>query len=130
MKNVIVLILLLCGFVIQAMACEITLEMDGAAKKEVYNVGDEIVVHVHVKNVHRICKLDIEETTYEPVGLKILAATDWKEISKGVFERKMKMKVIGSLKGDISLLVRRKCIKENNFGILTLKSFPPKRLQK
>jgi hypothetical protein len=125
MKKTAVLILVLAAISITiANACEINVGIDGAKKKEVYKAGDEIVVLVHVKHVHKVCKLDIESTTYEPSGLKIMAATDWKEVTPGVFERKMKLKVTGTSTGKVGFVVRRKCSKENNTGSIALNSTP------
>ncbi|MCU7549304.1 hypothetical protein OCK74_09270 [Chitinophagaceae bacterium LB-8] len=121
MKHFIILLTSLCFLNFsQLLACDI--EVSTPAKKAVYQAGEELVIVVHVTKSHRNCRVDINETTYETDGLKILSATDWKELSAGVWERKMKVKVTGNMKGKPSLYVRRKCSKENSEGFIVLNS--------
>ena len=64
-------------------ACEIefkTLIED----KEIYEIDDEIIVLLIVKFTHRICPEGILNTEYKTDGLKIGAATKWKETLPGV----------------------------------------------
>lgn len=121
MKRILFLLLAL-GTVTGALACLIELKEDPATKKERYKAGDEVIVLVLVKKEHRVCRTPIEETAYEPRGVKILSATDWKETSPGVWERKMKLKVTDTSGGKLSFGVRRNCSKENSLGILLLNS--------
>lgn len=111
--------MLLLGMFTSALACLIEVKEESSTKKERYKKGEELVVVVVVKKEHRVCRVPIEETTYDPQGLKILSATDWKETAPGVWERKMKLKVTRS--GDkLSFGVHRKCSKENSEGTLVL----------
>ncbi|HEY1111999.1 MAG TPA: hypothetical protein VGE66_00500 [Chitinophagaceae bacterium] len=119
MKRILLLLLLLGAFT-GALACIIEVKADPSTKKDHYKAGDEVVVLVVVKKEHRVCHSPIEETTYEPQGLKILSATDWKETAPGVWERKMKLKVTDPLGGPLSFGVRRKCNKENSHSTLIL----------
>jgi hypothetical protein len=125
MKKVFLFLLCLFSFVFNdSKACEIELRIDPASKKEIYKPGDEVVVMVTVTHSHRVCKIDINETKFIPVGLKILAATDWKEVSDGVFQRKMKLHVIGNKSGKLELKATRKCSRENSVGTFKLKCIP------
>jgi hypothetical protein len=119
MKRILFLLLLL-GVFIPAIACLIELKEDPSTKKERYQAGDELVVLVVVKKEHRVCRVPIEETTYHPQGLKIVSATDWKETSPGVWERKMKLKVTDAAAGKLSFGVQRKCSKKNSQNTLFL----------
>lgn len=119
MKRILFLLLAL-GAVTGALACLIEVKADPSTKKEHYQAGDEVVVLVVVKKEHRVCRTPMEETTYEPQGLKIVSATDWKETAPGVWKRKMKLKVTGKPGGKLTFSVRRTCTKENSLGTLVL----------
>lgn len=119
MKRILFLLLALGAFS-GALACLIEVKADPASKKEHYKAGDEVVVVVVVKKEHRVCRVPIEETTYEPQGLKIVSATDWKETEPGVWERKMKLKVTDASGSKLTFSVHRKCSKANSSGTLEL----------
>lgn len=121
MKRILFLIALLSVFT-GALACLIDVKEDPATKKERYRKGDELVVLVVVKKEHRVCRTPIEETTYDPQGVKILSATDWKETAPGVWERKMKLKVTGASGSKLSFSVLRSCSKEDSHSTLVLNS--------
>jgi hypothetical protein len=106
----------------QALACDIEVSLQN--KNQSFQTGNEFVVVVQVTKTHRMCRVDINETTYEPNGLKVLSATDWKETSPGVWQRKMKLKVTGNAASKLAFYVRRKCNKENSVGSLVLNSKP------
>lgn len=112
--------MLALGVVSGALACLIEVKTDPATNKDRYKAGDEVVVVVLVKKEHRVCHTPIEETTYEPQGLKIVSATDWKETAPGVWERKMKLKVTDASGSRLTFSVRRKCSKEDSAGTLVL----------
>lgn len=111
--------MLLLGVFTSAIACLIEVKEDPSTKKARYKTGDELVVLVVVKKEHRVCRVPIEETTYDPQGLKIVSATDWKETAAGVWERKMKLKVTDAA-GKLSFSVQRKCSKEDSQNTLVL----------
>lgn len=118
MKKILFLVVLL-GMFTSALACLIEVKEDPSTKKVRYKKGEELIVLVVVKKEHRVCRTPIEETTYEPQGLKIVSATDWKETAPGVWERKMKLRVTSN-NGKLSFGVHRKCSKENSEGVLVL----------
>ena len=114
-------VILLFTNVAKVVACEIEFEVvDG--EKEVYNVGDVMVIKVHVAFTHRVCPIAIKDTKFEKKGLKIEGATPWKELSAGVWERKLKVKVLETKKGKLLLTATRTCDKEGGFGEITLHS--------
>lgn len=106
-----------------AKACEIEITVQGD-KKEVYKVGDEIVVKVSVTLIHRACPISMEKTKFEPKGMKILQATKWKEVSSNVWERKMKLKVTGTKDGKLNFSAERTCDLEGGFGEISLECKP------
>lgn len=119
MKRILFLLLALGAFT-GALACLIEIKTDPSSKKDRYKAGDEVVVVVVVKKEHRVCHTPMEETTYEPQGLKIVSATGWKESEPGVWERKMKLRVTDAPGSKLAFSVRRKCSKENSSGTLVL----------
>lgn len=98
-------------------ACEFEFEVDGT-KKEVYKEGDIVVVKVKVSFTHRICPMGIKETKFDSKGIKIIGATDWKETSPGVWERKLQAKVTGTKNGKLSISGSRTCDKTGGFGTI------------
>lgn len=101
-------------------ACEIELEVI-KGKKEVYEKGDEVILNVKVMRTHRICSESIDKTKFDSDGIKILGATSWKETSPGIWERKLKTRVEGNKKGELTLSATRTCNKKGGFGSITLK---------
>lgn len=122
MKKLVLLIFTSLAIHTMAVACDINIAVDKSLKKELYKTGDELVVVVTVQQSHRRCTLAMDKTTYEPTGLKIMAATDWKELTPGFWERKMKLKVTGTADGKLSFGVSRSCTKEDSHASLQLKS--------
>lgn len=101
-------------------ACEIEFEVV-KGKKEVYEKGDEVIINVKVMLTHRICPESLNKTKFDSDGIKILGATSWKETSPGIWERKLKTRVEGNEKGELTLSATRTCHKEGGFGSITLK---------
>jgi hypothetical protein len=114
-------VILLFTNVAKVVACEIEFEVVDN-QKEVYNVGDEFVVLVKVSFTHRVCPIDIKNTKFDTKGLKILKGTPWKELSAGVWERKLKVQVQETKKGKLLLTATRTCDKKGGFGEITLHS--------
>jgi hypothetical protein len=100
-------------------ACEVDFEiLEG--KKEAYAVGDEMVVKVKITLIHRNCTVNIKNTEYKQDGIKIKSGTDWKEVSPGVWERKLKVVVENPKAEKANLSVSRKCDKEGGFGTFSV----------
>lgn len=121
MKRVFVMMILMVGMAISALACEINLEVSEKSAKEEYAVGDELVVTVEVILTHRNCHIDIADTDFDGDGLKIKQATKWKEIKPGVWTRKLKVEVTGNKSGELTLSATRTCNKEGGYGEIELK---------
>ncbi|OQX97206.1 MAG: hypothetical protein B6I24_09520 [Bacteroidetes bacterium 4572_128] len=100
-------------------SCEIEFEILGK-KKETYKSGDIIVVKVKVIYTHRVCTETIKSTKFNTNGGKILKATKWKETSTNVWERKLKLEVIGNKDGKLNLVAVRTCDKTGGFGSIDI----------
>lgn len=107
----------------QIMACEIEFTVDGT-KKAKYSVGDEIVVKVKITLIHRACPIAMKDTKFDTKGLEMIGATDWKEVSTNVWERKIKMKVVSNKSGKLTLTATRTCDKEGGFGSISFLAVP------
>jgi len=90
-----------------ATACEIDFKL---LTKDEIKTGDEIIIQVNIRLSHRNCELTPEDTEFKTDGLKIIAATKWKEPAPGNLERKLKIKVLRS--GNVELTAKRNCRKE------------------
>jgi hypothetical protein len=106
-------------------ACEIEFEITNN-KKEVYNIGDVVVIKVKVVLTHRSCPISMKQTKFTMKGLKVVATTEWKQLSTMVWERKLKMQVTGTKDGKLVLNAIRNCDKDGGFGSLKLNSKPKK----
>jgi hypothetical protein len=116
--------ILISGFSVQeSKACEIDFEIV-KGEKEKYEAGDIIVLMVKVKLTHRTCPEGIKKTKFKMNGLKVVGATDWKQTSAMEFERKLKVKVIGTKDGKLIFNAVRTCDKDGGFGSLKLEAIP------
>lgn len=103
-------------------ACDIKFSVDKSSKKDVYELGDIIVIKVEIVLIHRGCPTAIAQTKFDYSGLKVIGATDWKELSPGHFERKLKLKVIEIKTEELILSATRTCNIDGGFGSISLKA--------
>ncbi len=96
-------------------ACEIEFEIL-KGKKEVYQVGDTLVVKVKVELTHRTCPVKLKKTKFKMKGIKVIKATGWKKLTSMKYERKLKIVVTASKKGKAILNAIRECEKDGGFG--------------
>lgn len=117
----IILSLFIAVLGISAWACEIDFVVAKGAK-EVYKVGDEIIVKVTITYTHRSCELKIEDTKFTTVGMKVVGAKAWIEVSPGVWERVLKIQITEN-KDNTKCMIQtnRTCTKEGGKGLLSLK---------
>ena len=118
MKKIALTFIIICTTIITTLACNITFKID--KEKKSYKVGDEMVVKVTVVLVHADCTAAMKSTNFKANGLKILSGTDWKEITKGTWERKVKVKVLEGVNKP-TLIVTRTCDRDGGKGVLTIK---------
>lgn len=121
MKRLIVLLSLIGLVAFQATACDIKLNVQEKSKKAVYKTGDEVVIEVQVKLLHRNCSYEIQQTKFTYENLKIVGATDWKEVQPGLYTRQIKAKITNDKAGDAKISANRKCNKEGGYAVCTLK---------
>ena len=127
-----ILILIIGGFLVSltpntANACEIDFEIT-KSKKDIYQVGDTLVVLVKVVLTHRSCPIAMQKTTFKMNGFKVLKSTKWKQIAAMDWERKLMMVVTetkgkgkGKGKGNqLNITAIRECDKDGGFGSLKL----------
>lgn len=120
MKKSAILLFFVFGALVNLVACDITFSIAGN-KKETYKAGDELVIEVQVKLIHRQCKVEMKDTKFTYEGLKIDGATDWTETQTGVYTRKIKAKVVSDSLKQAKLTVVRKCNKDGGYGVFTIK---------
>ena len=120
MKKKLYFLLSCCLFSLAASACRIEINIDPAYHKDTYRKGDEIVVIIRVTRSHRNCTVSMDETKLTAKGMKIIGATEWKQVSAMSFERKVKLGVTGIDKGKLYLEATRDCNKEFSKGFLEL----------
>jgi hypothetical protein len=102
-----------------AFACEIAVKVKSNPKPS-YQTGDVVVFEVTVFLTHNDCPEGIKATKFTGVGLDLLGATKWKEISTGTYIRLVKATVTAAKDGAGALHARRKCDKEGGYGVVTL----------
>jgi hypothetical protein len=117
MKKLVLFVVLLMAS-LSIFACDFEFSMPDAKKS--CKAGDELVLNVKLILNHRNCPIAIKDTKFKMDGVSMVAATDWKEVSPGVFTRQLKMKVNADNKQKISLSATRTCEKEGGYGIFTL----------
>ncbi|MDD2563825.1 MAG: hypothetical protein PHU27_06385 [Salinivirgaceae bacterium] len=106
MKRFISLLAITLFTTLSVLACNITTTIEN--KKPIYKVGDEAIVKIKVVLIHKNCLVEIKRTQYKNDGLKIVAGTDWKETSPGIWERKLKIKILET-QSTASVKVYRTC---------------------
>jgi uncharacterized radical SAM superfamily Fe-S cluster-containing enzyme len=123
---ILILAILFTAFTIpNANACEIEFEIL-KGKKEVYEVGDIIVVKILVTLTHRSCPEALKKTKFKMNGLKVIGATEWKQTGAMDHERKLKIKILGTNDGKLIFNAVRTCDKDGGFGSLKLEAIPLK----
>jgi|YNPMSStandDraft_1061717.scaffolds.fasta_scaffold00208_13 hypothetical protein len=93
-----------------AYTCDPSITIEGEEKSK-YKKNDELIVKVRIVNTHRNCSVDIKNTKFEQEGIKILSATDWKEIEPGIWERKLKIKITANKGQNAKINIIRPCSK-------------------
>lgn len=121
-----ILSIIIAAFIItltpqQTKACEIEFEIL-KGKKEVYNVGDTIIVKIQVKLTHRSCPVKLKKTKFKLNGMKVLKATKWKQLSSMDYVRKLKVTITGAEGNKVSINAIRECEKDGGFGSLKLET--------
>lgn len=122
MKKIMVLSILMTLTTFQLLACDISLSIPKDSVKEVYKAGDEVVIDVQIQFNHRVCPVEIKKTKFTYENLKILGATDWKEIKPGYYTRQIKVKIekISDAKdGQAKISAVRTCDKEGGYAVFS-----------
>lgn len=104
-------------------ACDFKFSILGN-KKDSYQAGDTLTIHVEYVLTHRVCKVLPKDTKFKFDGIKITGATEWTEVSAGTISRDVKAKVIDDKKDKITLTATRTCDKEGGHGVFTVSKKP------
>ena len=107
----------------EAKACDIEFEILKGEKAK-YVAGDIIIIKVNVKLTHRTCPVAIKKTKFKMNGLKVIGATEWKQLSAMEYERKLKIQVESNKDGKLVFNAVRTCDKDGGFGSLKLEAVP------
>jgi hypothetical protein len=118
MKKLIVLSLLLFAGIVSISACDFEFTTEG--NKKACKAGEEFVVNVKLKLTHRTCKVAAKDTKFKMDGVKVLGATDWKDLGPDVFSRQLKVQVLDDKSKKINISATRTCDKEGGFGVFSL----------
>ena len=103
-----------------ANACDIEIEVV-KGKKDVYQVGDTLIILVKVALTHRSCPVKMRETKFKMNGIKVIKSTPWKQKSANDWERKLMVVVTKKPKnGKLNLTAIRECEKDGGFGSIKL----------
>lgn len=116
---VIVVTALLIALPAIARACDINVSVEGL-KKEVYKAGDVVVVKIVVVLKHRNCDVDINETSVNVSGSKIIATTKWVNTEGKTWERKIKVKIVADKSGKAIIVAERTCDRDGGKGSMIL----------
>jgi len=99
-------------------ACEINFTIK-EGEKESYSTGDIVVIEVEVVFTHRMCPVSLKETKFKYEGVKILGATEWKQVTEMKYIRKLKVQLIELKKGEkgkSQIFAIRSCEKDGGYG--------------
>ena len=92
-------------------------------EKGIYKVDDLIDIKLTVTMTCGGCPIPIEYYVYDTNGLEIIKEAEWKEIRRGrVYEREVKLKVIGNQEGKLAFSFRRPCGRGGGFTSINLNS--------
>ena len=89
-----------------ALACQMEVERKSPADSTPA-VGSDDVITVTYTQTHRNCTLPLKKTEFKAEGMKIVGATPWKEVKRGTFVRKFKVKYLQP--GEATFNVIRNC---------------------
>lgn len=123
MKNILLSFLFISIAASATYACDFKFSVLGN-KKEVYQVGDTLTIHVEYVLTHRVCKILPKDTKFKFDGIKITGATEWTEATAGTFTRNVKALVIDDKKDKFMLTATRTCDKEGGHGVFTVSKKP------
>lgn len=85
------------------------------AKKNGYVVGDVIDLKIALKSNTGTCLQGMKQTKIYLAGLELLSETEWKELSKGVFVKHVKIQIRESKSSTRKLTILRRVDKESLF---------------
>jgi NosR/NirI family nitrous oxide reductase transcriptional regulator len=118
LKRLFVSLIITLSVVMAANACDFSFKIDG--NKKSCHSGDIMEVTVELTLTHRVCNVAPSQTKFKISGIKVLSASEWKQISPTKFERTIKFEVLKDNKKDITLVAIRTCTKEGGIGSFSM----------
>jgi NosR/NirI family nitrous oxide reductase transcriptional regulator len=113
---------LLLTFIVSAFAaanaCNFSFSVNG--NKKSCQPGDVIEVTVELMLTHRVCNVAASQTKFKIDGVKVIGASDWKQVSPTKYLRTVKMLVLKDSKKKITMIATRTCNKEGGTGVFTM----------
>lgn len=119
LKPMLILLILMVSS-LATMACEVHFNVSGEPK-ESYQSGDVFILEVKIVYTHRECEIQLADTKFLYKGIKILGATNWKELTPSTFVRQIKIQVTDEQAEEANLSITRKCSKEGVIGKFVVK---------
>lgn len=118
MKKLFLMTVIILTTVVAVHACDFNFTVVGGQKN--CKAGDVIEVQVELTLVHRSCSVAASATKFKTEGVKVLSASEWKQVSPTKFVRTVKMQVLPTAKNKITLIATRTCDKEGGYGTFSL----------
>jgi hypothetical protein len=112
-------------FPIATLACDIRFSVDGKPKDK-YEIAEIVVIKVRMELTHNHCPISLKDTKIQGIGMEILGATEWKNISPQIWERKLKVKITSTKEGKATVTAKRSCEKDGGWGTFSLVATPLK----
>jgi hypothetical protein len=117
-KRLILMLTLFMSAFMAANACDFSFSVDG--NKKSCRPGDVVEVTVVLTLTHRVCNVAPSQTKFKIDGVKVLSASNWKQVGATKFERTVKMEVLKDGKKKIMLVASRTCDKEGGLGTFSM----------
>lgn len=86
-----------------------------SGEKQTYSIGDEFAIQFLLTVDPKSCQDGMSKTGIYPSGIEITGKSDWQELQKGLWQIKLKCKIMGNKKGFGQLTLVRKTDKQNLF---------------
>jgi hypothetical protein len=118
LRKMILTLTLLSSVLVAANACDFNFKVNG--NKKSCHPGDIVEVTVELVLTHRVCNVAPSQTKFKIDGVKVIGASNWKQVSANKYERTVKMEVLDDSKKKITLVAARTCDKEGGTGYFTL----------
>lgn len=126
MKKLILLFFIIILTTFQLFACEIRVIVNKESpKKESFKSNDIAIIDVEVQFIHRVCPLSINKTIINYENVKLISATDWKEVKPGFYSQQLKVKILkisDRKEVQTKISVERNCDAQGGYAVFSFNS--------